>query len=42
MLLLAQAAMPLNCRGDESKAECNGKYEGGLRPTDNELREILK
>ncbi|MBV8360389.1 MAG: hypothetical protein JO189_21025 [Deltaproteobacteria bacterium] len=42
IVLLAQAALPLNCLGDEGKVECNGKYKGGLKLTDNELKEILE
>jgi hypothetical protein len=40
VVLLAQAILPLSCFGDEVK--CTGKYKGGLKPTDDELKEILK
>jgi hypothetical protein len=40
--LLAQAALSLYCFSNEAKVECNGKYKGGLKPTDAELKEILK
>jgi hypothetical protein len=35
-------ASPLNCFGDPFKVECNGKYKGGLEPSDAELKKILQ
>jgi hypothetical protein len=32
VVLLAQAALSLNCFSDEAEVECNGKYKGGLKP----------
>ncbi|MBV8456954.1 MAG: hypothetical protein JO122_10115 [Acetobacteraceae bacterium] len=40
VLLTVQAVTPRCCLGDEVK--CTGKYKGGLKPTDAELKEILK
>jgi hypothetical protein len=39
-LLIAQTAVPPCYLGDEVK--CTGKYKGGLQPTDDKLKEILK
>ena len=35
-----QVTMSSNCFGDQGKVECDGKYKGGLKPTDTELQEI--
>ena len=40
VVLIAQTAMPPCCRGDEVK--CTGKYKDGRKPTDDELKKILK
>jgi hypothetical protein len=34
--------MSPNCFGDQGEVEHNGKCKGGLKPTDSELKEILK
>jgi hypothetical protein len=39
-VLLAQAVAPSSCIGDEVK--CTSRYKGYLKPTDAELKEILK
>lgn len=41
-VLLAQAAMAPRCMGFKEKDTCSGKYKGRLKPSPEELEDILK
>jgi hypothetical protein len=42
IVLFALATVPRRSLSDEPKLVCNGKYKGGLKPTDADLKEILQ